>query len=126
MHRLLPVLSIAASLAACGGGGEGSADTTLAAIKVVPGIKVFKSMDSRQCSGGGVSLAGLQAQLAAANVQVQVAECANDGWFYPAVCGGADGRIGVFEIPAEQVPAANAAGFKSLATLPRVMTISCS
>jgi hypothetical protein len=115
---LLPVLAVVASLTACGGGGEG-ADTKLA------GVKVFKSMDSLQCKGGGVSLAALQTQLTAANVQVRSAECGNDGRPAPTVCGVPDGRIGIFEIPADQGAAAAAAGFTALSTAPAARTIPC-
>lgn len=115
MRLLLPVLAVVASLAACGGSGE--EDT---------GIKVFKSMGSLQCSGGGVSLAALQAQLTAANVQVRSAACGTDGQPTPAICGSPDGRIGIFEISAAQGAAAAAAGFTSLSTLPGAKTIPCS
>lgn len=119
MRMLLPVLAVVASLTACGGDEEG-ADTRLA------GIKVFKSMESLQCRGGGVSLAALQAQLTAANIQVQSAECGNDGQPAPTVCGVPDGRIGIFDIPVGQASAADAAGFKPLTTLPGAKTIPCS
>lgn len=119
MRMLLPVLAVVASLTACGGDEEG-ADTRLA------GIKVFKSMESLQCGGGGVSLAALQAQLTAANIQVQSAECGNDGQPAPTVCGVPDGRIGIFDIPVGQASAADAAGFKPLTTLPGAKTIPCS
>ncbi|WP_312548625.1 hypothetical protein [Massilia sp.] len=126
MRILLPAVAVVASLAACGGSGEGNADTKLAGTKIVPGTKVFKSMDSLQCSGGGVPLSALQAQLAAANIQVQAAECGNDGRPTPAVCGVSDGRIGIFEIPVDQGAVAAAAGFKPLTTLPGAKTIPCA
>lgn len=116
MRFLLPVLVILASLAACGGGGgEDEAFT-----------RVFKTMGSRQCSGGGVSLATLQAQLAAANVQALSAECGNDGLASAAVCGASDGRIGIFQISSIQAGAAAGAGFAPLTTLPAAKVIPCT
>lgn len=115
MRILLPALAVVAALTACGGSGDEDA-----------GTKVFKSMGSLQCSGGGVSLAALQAQLAAANVQVRSAECGTDGQPVPTLCGAPDGRIGIFEISAAQDAAAAAAGFKPLSTLPGAKTAACS
>lgn len=115
MRTLVLSLAMLASLTACGGGEDEEA-----------GTKVFKSMGSLQCSGGGVSLEGLQAQLAAANVRVRGAECGTDGSFIAAVCGAPDGRIGIFEIPADQVGAAAAAGFAALSTRPVARPIPCT
>lgn len=125
MRMLVPALALALmaslmfSLTACGGGdededeGEGNS-------------KVYKSMGMRQCSGGGVSLATLQAQLAAANVQASSAACGTDGSTTSAVCGAPDGKIGIFEISPDQAGAAAGAGFVPLSTLPAAKTIPCS
>jgi hypothetical protein len=122
MRILLPVLAVA-SLAACGGGGDGGGPD----IQIrVAGIKVFKATGSLQCSGGGLSLTALQEQLAAANVQVRSAECGTDGQPMPAVCGAPDGKIGIFEIAVADDAAAATAGFKPLSTLPGAKTIPCS
>lgn len=120
MRRLLAVLAVA-SLTACGGDSGGPDIETR-----VAGIKVFKATGSLQCSGGGLSLAALQAQLGAANVQVRSAECGTDGQPMPAVCGTPDGKIGIFEIAVGQDAAAAAAGFKPLSTLPGAKTAPCS
>jgi DnaJ-class molecular chaperone len=112
MRIVVLTLAVLASLTACGGGEE-------------DGSQVFKSMGSRQCSGGGVSLATLQAQLATANVQVHSAACGTDGMATSAVCGASDGKIGIFEISPAQAGAAAAAGFAPLSTLPAAKTISC-
>lgn len=121
MRMLVPALALALmaslmfSLTACGGGDEGEGNS-----------KVYKSMGMRQCSGGGVSLATLQAELAAANVQVSSAACGTDGSTTSAVCGAPDGKIGIFEISPAQAGAAAAAGFAPLSTLPAAKTIPCS
>lgn len=124
MRILLPVLAVA-SLAACGGGSGDSGGPDIE-TRAAAGVKVFKATGSLQCSGGGLSLAALQAQLTAANVQVQAAECGTDGQPLPAVCGAPDGKIGIFEIPIAQEAAATAAGFKPLGTLPGAKTAPCA
>lgn len=116
MRIVVLTLAVLASLTACGGGED----------EEEAGSKVFKSMGSLQCSGGGVSLATLQAQLAAANVQVRSAACGTDGMAHATVCGSPDGRIGIFEISSAQAGAATAAGFTSLSTLPAAKTIPCT
>jgi hypothetical protein len=114
MRIVVLTLAILGSLTACGGGDEDA------------GSKVYKSMGSRQCNGGGVSLSALQAQLATANVQVHSAACGTDGLTYSTVCGGADGKIGIFEISPDQAGAAAAAGFAPLSTVPTAKTIPCA
>jgi len=115
MRLLLLALAVSASLTACGGGGGDES-----------GSKVFKSMGSLQCSGGGVSLSTLQAQLVAANVQPRSAACGTDGVASAAVCGSPDGRIGIFEIAPTQLAAAAAAGFSPLSNLPAAKTVPCT
>lgn len=113
MRIVVLALAALASLTACGGGDDARST-------------VFKTMGSRQCSGGGVSLAVLQTQLAAANVQVHSAACGTDGLTTAAVCGAPDGRIGIFEISPDQAAAAAAAGFAPLGTLATAKTIPCT
>lgn len=115
MRILVLILAVLAFLTACGGGEDEESST-----------KVFKAMGSLQCSGGGVSLAALQAQLTAAKVQVGAAACGTDGSVSAAVCGSPDGRIGIFEISPAQAGAAAAAGFAPLSTLPAARTIPCA
>jgi len=115
MRIAVLILAALASLTACGGGDDGEANT-----------QVFKSMGSVQCSGGGVSLAVLQAQLTAANVQVRSSACGTNGMATTATCGGGDGRIGIFEISPDQAGAAAAAGFAPLSTVPTAKTIPCA
>lgn len=113
MRILVLTLAVLASLTACGGGDDDA-------------ITVFKSMDSRQCVGGGLSLATLQGQLTTANVEVRSAACGTSGTMVPTACGAWDGKIGVFEIPAAQVGAAAAAGFEPLSTMPTAKVTSCT
>ena len=115
MRLTVLTLAVLASLPACGGGSEDKAAN-----------KVFKSLGSVQCSGGGVSLAALQAQLTAANVQVASAACGTTGRALPTVCGGTDGKIGIFEISPTQAGAAAAAGFALLSTEPSAKIVPCT
>lgn len=115
MRIVLSSVVVLATLAACGG-GSGSDD---------PGIKVFKSMGTLQCNGGGVTLAAMQAQLTSANVQVGSAACGTSGLAVPATCGTPDGKIGIFEISSAHAGAAATAGFANLTTLPLAKTIPC-
>lgn len=115
MRFTVLTLAVLASLTACGGGNDDGGVN-----------KVFKSMGSVQCSGGGVSLAALQAQLAAANVQVNSAACGTTGQALPTVCGGFDGKIGIFEISPSQFGAAAAAGFAPLSTEPSAKIVPCT
>lgn len=115
MRLTVLTLAVLASLTACGGGSDDGAAN-----------KVFKSLGSRQCSGGGVSLAVLQAELAAANVQVASAACGTTGQALPTVCGGTDGKIGIFEISPTQAGAAAAAGFAPLSTEPSAKIVPCT
>jgi hypothetical protein len=110
----LAVLASPALLTACGGNDE------------EPGSKVFKSMGSLQCSGGGLSLTTLQAQLTAANVQVRSGACGTTGLATATVCGSPDGRIAIFEISPAQAEAAGAVGFAPLSTVPTAKTIPCT
>jgi hypothetical protein len=107
-------LLVLSSLTACGGESSPTGKAN-----------VIKSMGSLQCSGGGLSLAALQGQLVAANVQVTSAACGTDGLPKAAICGESDGKIGIFEIPSEKVSAASAAGFTLLSTLPAAKPIAC-
>jgi hypothetical protein len=103
-------------LSACGAGeGEPGSRTSVA-----------KSLGASQCSGGAASLAVLQGQLTAAKVQVHSSACGTDGLVHATLCGVADGGIGIFDIPADQVGAAAAAGFVRLNTLPSAKVVPCT
>lgn len=110
-------LVVVLALAACGGGADGIREDA---------VSVFKYTGSVQCAGGGLSLSTMQGQLLAANVQVRSASCGADGMAYPGACGGPDGRLGIFQVPAAQVQAAGTAGFTPLSTLPLAGTVPCT
>jgi hypothetical protein len=90
-----------------------------------PVVSVTKSLGGRQCEAGAASLAALAAQLAQAGVTVRRQACGDDGRMRPAVCGAADGRIGIFVIPAAQQALAAQAQFAPLAALPDAREQPC-
>ncbi len=115
--RALPIsLLTLVVLAACGGGESPTPATN---------ISLYKSFGSVQCSGGGTSLQAMEGQLAQAGVKVLSSTCGIDGNAYPAVCGAADGRIGIFEVPAPQAQAAETVGFSALSKLPNASKVAC-
>lgn len=77
-------------------------------------VRVAKALGSKQCEGGGRTLAELQAELERAGVPVARAACGTDGRLRAQMCGTPDGRLGIFEIPASAREAAAAAGFALL------------
>ena len=114
-------LSVAALLAACasapGGGaaGGGSAGAGAAPAAAPGTVAVWAALGTRQCDRQAndekQAIARLRAKLQAATVVVKGESCGSDGRVRPAACGAADGRIGVFDISAPQLRAAQAAGF---------------
>lgn len=103
-RRMLVALS-ASLLAAC------AADP---AVSDVARVRVAKPLGSVQCSGGGVTVQELAKQLGGSGVKVLGSSCATDGRMHAAMCGAADGRLGVLEIGASDLKAAQALGFKPL------------
>ena len=76
---------------------------------------VFKPAGSRQCEpDSGTSEAALRAELATQGITVLGYRPGHEGRMYPAVCGAPTGRLHVFAIPAAQVPAAEALGYRPL------------
>ena len=116
----IPLVALA-TLASCGGGNDSKPDQSAPILAVA----VFKSSESTQCVGGGLTLTALEAQLTAAGVKASAGSCGHDGRAYAASCGGPDGRIGIFDIPRTQVQAAAAAGFVPLSSLPGAGKIPC-
>jgi hypothetical protein len=99
------------------GGGDSTSPRT--------SVTLYISAGSVQCATGGMSLTGMQRLLTDAGIQVLTANCGSDGRIYTTVCGGPDGRIGIFEIPAVQAQAASALGFAPLSALPDASKIAC-
>lgn len=91
----------------------------------VPDVEIYKYQGSRQCEGGGVSLASMQQQLQMSGVQVKGSACGMDGRMYPAFCGGADGRINIFTVSGNTANLALGQGFSVLNDLPGAQRSSC-
>jgi allophanate hydrolase subunit 2 len=104
VRRVLTMLS-AALLAAC---------ASEPAVSDGSGVRVAKPLGSVQCSGGGTPVAEMARQMTAGGVKVLASSCATDGRMYAAMCGASDGRLGVLEIRAADLKAAEAMGFKPL------------
>jgi hypothetical protein len=88
-------------------------------------VRVYKSAGSVQCYGGGTPISAMQMQLTHARIQVHTASCGVDGNMYAAVCGAADGIIGIFEVPSTEQQAATSLGFAPLTNLPAATTVAC-
>lgn len=115
LRRLLIPLSVSL-LAAC---------ASEPALSDVAPVRVAKPLGSVQCSPGGLTAADLSRQLAAAGVKVLASSCATDGRMHAAMCGASDGRLGVVEIAAADLKAAEAAGFKPLAHWRGAAAVPC-
>lgn len=113
-----------ASLLGCAGGSDATPAVT-AADGSHTWIDVYRSTGSRQCEAGGDSIEALRARLEAAGVTVHAADCGSDGRMYSSVCGGADGRIGIYTIPSGQIELARSAGFAPLSDLPGAQRLAC-
>ena len=86
---------------------------------------VYKPTGSVQCTGGGLTLDQLKAQLTGGSIPVESAACGFDGNAHITVCGASDGRIGVFEISNADIAAAQALGFAPLSALPDATRAAC-
>lgn len=105
----------ALTVVSCGGGGDTAGLT----------IKVFKSLGSVQCTGGGTTLSALQTELIGAGVSVVSSSCGNDGTPHPALCGASDGAIGIFEIPVTNQTQAASVSFAPLSNVPLAYVTAC-
>lgn len=114
--RIILILLCCTVFVACGGvAGDPSATR----------VSLYKYSGSIQCTGGGKSLAEMKRQLTDAGIPVLASSCGADGRVYAAMCGGADGRIGIFEISAKHSQAASVLGFAPLSKLPDATPIAC-
>jgi len=111
-YQTLKVIVGALFVVSCGGGNDPPDPTVL----------VWKSLESRQCEGGGKSLQSIEELARSAGVQVRAGSCGSDGLSHVAVCGGSDGRIAILDIPQSQSALAFSAGFPSVSGLPFVRT----
>lgn len=116
MRILLPPFLTLFALAACGGSES---------TPVEPNISVYKYVGSVQCTGGGTPLPAMESQLSDAGIHSLAVACGGDGNLYPAICGGPDGRIAIFDVPAEQSKTAVALGFAPLGQLPGATRVTC-
>lgn len=112
--------------------------TPLALLAILPGcargvsnlpsgepVKVYKSLGSVQCSGGGKSLDEIKRQLKEVGIPVGSANCGIDGNMHAAMCGAPDGRIAIVEIPESKAQVAAALGFLPLKNLPDATEVPC-
>ena len=113
----LPIaLAVAAFVCAC---------TSTEAAGPQQTVRIFKSLGSVQCSGGGSDLAALSRQLATAGVRIESSTCGTDGRMHTALCGANDGRIAIFEVEEKDLQSAAKLGFASLTKLPEATSSSC-
>lgn len=116
MPRFLISLIVLMALSAC---------ANLERMFQEPRVSVYKYVGSKQCSGGGTPLATMMRQLSDAGIPAMNVSCGVDGRMYPAMCGAADGRIGILEVPEAKVAAAAARGFAPLSGLPEASKTVC-
>ena len=90
-----------------------------------PAVTYYRSLGSLQCAGGGKTVAEMEQELRKAGITVNRAACGVDGRMRAMVCGASDGRIAIFEIPAQQAGSAAALGLQPLATLPDATETPC-
>lgn len=121
MRIIFTTTVLLATLSACGGGDSTESPKTSPSTSV----SVFKVRGVVQCEPAELSLDEMQGQLTAANVEVHGRSCGTDGVMYAAVCGAPTSRIGIFEIPATQLGAAQSAGFAPLSDLPHAKKVPC-
>lgn len=116
MHKLLISVLAIGALNAC---------TDLQRVSTEPRASVYKYVGSVQCKGGGTPLSAMMRQLSEGGVPVFDVSCGTDGKMYMAMCGAADGRIGILEVPEAKVSAAAALGFAPLSSLPAATKTVC-
>ena len=94
-------------------------------VSTQPRVSVYKYVGSVQCKGGGTPLATMMRQLSDAKIPVLNVSCGSDGRVYPAMCGAADGHIGILEVPEAKASEAAALGFAPLSKLPEASKTAC-
>jgi hypothetical protein len=116
MHKLLIPIVACLALSAC---------ANLEHASTQPRVSVYKYVGSVQCKGGGMPLATMMRQLSDAGIPALNVSCGRDGKIYSAMCGAADGHIGVLEVPAAKASAAEALGFALLSGLHDATKVAC-
>jgi hypothetical protein len=91
-----------------------------------PTLKVFKSKGSIQCEPQtGIPPETMRSELEKAGITVKSFGCGVDGLMYPAVCGGANGAINIFEIPQSKALKAASLGFRNMSELQEATETPC-
>ena len=94
--------------------------TVIAACNAIPNttlITVQKSLGTLQCQDNDNTehrFIQLSTQLKEAEIKIASAAISDDGRSHPAVCGAADGKIGLFKIPSKQLQQAQQLGYSLL------------
>ena len=124
---IMSLLFAAVGSYGCGGSSSTKDSTATTATSLYPrtSVSLYKYSGSVQCTAGGLSLAEMRRELTDAGIRVLGADCGDDGKLYPAVCGGGDGSIGIFEVPATQAEKASALGYAPLNALPDASKVEC-
>ena len=90
-----------------------------------PQVAMFKSLEGRQCESVGRNADDVAAELTRAGIEVIARSCGHDGRMRPQMCGAADGRIVIVEVPASNKDAATALGFAPLSLRPDAIRAPC-
>lgn len=109
-------IALALATASCVSANPTAAQTT---------VRVYKSVGSIQCVGGGADLASLARQLQDAGLKVHSSACGSDGRMRAAMCGAPDGRIMIVELSGDDAQASSKLGFAPLSNLPDAKEIPC-
>ncbi len=94
--------------------------TAIAACNAIPNatlITVQKPLGTLQCQDNDnaeLRLIQLSTLLTEAEIKIASAAISHDGRSRPAVCGAADGKIGLFKIPSKQLQRAQQLGYSLL------------
>lgn len=88
-------------------------------------VWIYKKAGAVQCVTDGVSFAVMKQTLTSEGIEVLSSCHSDDGFLYPAVCGGASGLINVFEIDVGNLQKAMDLGFNELSQLPGRNRVSC-
>ncbi|MFO7703551.1 MAG: hypothetical protein R6V43_00205 [Halopseudomonas sp.] len=116
LHALY-LMPAALLLGACGTTGTATSEWTY--------VQVYASTGAVQCEGGGARVADMAQQMRDQGVRVEMASCGHDGMARTAVCGAADGSIGVFVIPKIDYQRALELGFESFERVPDARVQPC-